>query len=151
MIKVISKYSDIRIQSIFAGKTDSLLIQLLRYTIVGGFAFIVDIGTLYILTEYFNVYYLLSACIAFILGLIINYILSVKWVFKHRAMNNRKLEFLLFTLIGIFGLMLNEFFLWIFTDILLIYYLLSKIITVAIVYLWNFFARKILLFNRQSF
>lgn len=145
-----NKYYLERIQYIFKGKTNSTLLQLFRYTFVGGFAFIVDFGTLYILTEYFNIHYLVSAGIAFIFGLIINYFLSVKWVFNNRTMENRLLEFFLFTLIGIVGLGLNELFLWILTDILLIYYLLSKIITAIIVYLWNFFARKIILFNKQT-
>lgn len=145
-----NKYYLEKIQSIFKGKADSTLLQLFRYTFVGGFAFIVDFGTLYILTEYFNIYYLVSAGIAFIFGLIINYFLSVKWVFNNRTMENRLLEFLLFTLIGLVGLGLNELSLWVLTDILLIYYLLSKIITTIIVYFWNFFARKILLFNKQT-
>jgi|ERR1035437_6358962 putative flippase GtrA len=136
--------------SVFKGKTDNTLLQLFRYTFVGGFAFLVDFGTLFILTEYFYIHYLISAGIAFILGLVINYILSVKWVFNSRALENRWLEFLLFSLIGLVGLGLNELFLWILTDILLIYYLLSKIITTFIVYFWNFFARKVMLFNRQK-
>ena len=145
-----NKFSLKKLQYIFVGKTNSTLLQLFRYTFVGGFAFIVDFGTLYILTEYFKVYYLVSAGVAFIFGLIINYFLSVKWVFNTRIMENRWLEFLLFTLIGIIGLGLNELFMWIFTDILVIYYLLSKIITTVIVYFWNFFARKILLFKKQE-
>jgi putative flippase GtrA len=147
---VSNKYNLERILPFFKGKTNSTLLQLFRYTFVGGFAFIVDFGTLYILTEHFNIHYLASAGIAFIFGLTINYFLSVKWVFNNRAMGNRLLEFLLFTLIGLVGLGLNELFLWILTDILLIYYLISKIITTVIVYLWNFFARKIILFNKQT-
>jgi putative flippase GtrA len=139
-----------KIQFIFKGKTDNTLLQLFRYTFVGGFAFLIDFGTLYILTEYFAVHYLISAAIAFILGLITNYVISVKWVFNSRILKNRWLEFFLFTLIGLVGLGLNELFLWILTDIFLIYYLLSKIITTVIVYLWNFFARKFLLFNKQT-
>jgi putative flippase GtrA len=142
-------YLDI-IKSIFKGKTNSTTLQLFRYTFVGGFAFLVDFSTLYFLTEYFNIYYLLSAGIAFTFGLIINYFLSVKWVFNSRAMKSRPLEFLLFTLIGLVGLGLNELFLWVLTDILIIYYLLSKIITTVIVYLWNFFARKYILFSKQT-
>jgi len=141
------QYLDI-VKSIFKGKTNSVLLQLFRYTLVGGFAFSVDIGTLFILTEYINIHYLLSAGIGFILGLITNYFLSVKWVFNSRAVENRLLEFLLFSFIGIIGLVLNELFLWILTDIILLYYLISKIITTIIVYLWNFFARKFILFNK---
>ena len=107
----------LKIQSLFKGKTNNTLLQLFRYTFVGGFAFLVDFGTLFVLTEYFKIYYLVSAGIAFILGLIINYILSVIWVFNSRAMENRLLEFLLFALIGLVGLGLNELFLWILTDI----------------------------------
>jgi putative flippase GtrA len=136
--------------SVFKGKTNNTLLQLIRYSFVGSFAFLVDFGTLFFLTEKFHVYYLFSAGIAFILGLIVNYFLSVKWVFSSRLMENRWLEFLLFSLIGLVGLGLNELFLWILTDILLIYYLLSKIITTFIVYFWNFFARKVILFNKQK-
>jgi putative flippase GtrA len=149
MIKAGNKHFLEKIRSIFIGETNSTLLQLFRYTFVGGLAFIVDFGTLYLLTEYFKIYYLVSAGIAFIFGLTINYFLSVKWVFNSRAMENRLLEFLLFALIGLIGLGLNELFLWILTDILLIYYLLSKIITTVIVYFWNFFARKFLLFKKQ--
>jgi putative flippase GtrA len=138
------------IQILFKEKTDKMLLQLLRYTFVGGFAFCIDFLTLFALTEYLNVYYLVSAGIAFINGLTVNYFLSVKWVFNERSMGNKYTEFFLFAFIGIVGLALNEFILWIFTDFLKIYYLISKIITAVIVYLWNFFVRKFLLFNRSK-
>jgi putative flippase GtrA len=149
MLKEGNKVSLGKIRYIFIGETNSTFLQLFRYTFVGGAAFIADFGILYILTEYFKIHYLISAGISFILGLLINYFLSVKWVFNSRAMKNRTLEFLLFTLIGLIGLGLNELFLWILTDVLLIYYLLSKIFTAIIVYFWNFFARKFLLFRNQ--
>jgi putative flippase GtrA len=131
------------------GKTNSTLLQLFRYTFVGGFAFLIDFGTLIILTECFHINYLVSAAIGFTFGLVVNYLLSIRWVFNRRAYDNRILEFLLFGLIGIIGLGLNELFIWILTDLLVIYYVLSKIITTIIVYLWNFFARKVFLFNEK--
>ena len=136
------------IQFVFKEKTDNTFLQLFRYTFVGGLAFAVDFGTLYILTAYLNVHYLISAGIAFIGGLIINYILSVKWVFNNRIMKNRLLEFLLFTLIGLVGLALNELFMWVLTDLFMIYYMLSKMITTFFVYFWNFFARKFIIFHQ---
>ncbi len=138
-----------KIQYVFKEKTNNTFLQLFRYTFVGGFAFLVDFGTLFTLTEFLKIHYLVSAGIAFIFGLIVNYFLSVKWVFNNRVMDNRLLEFLLFTLIGFVGLSLNELFLWILTDVFLIYYLFSKIITTAIVYFWNFFVRKLLLFSKK--
>lgn len=141
---------DSKIRSIFKVKTNNTLLQLFRYTFVGGFAFLVDFGTLFFLTEISHVHYLVSAGIAFIFGLTINYFLSVLWVFSSRTIESRLLEFFLFALIGLVGLGLTELLLWILTDILLIYYLFSKIITTIIVYFWNFFVRKIMLFNKQK-
>lgn len=135
-------------RKIFREKTDRTLFQLVRYTFVGGLAFIVDFCTLWILTEYLSLHYLVSAAIAFILGLVTNYFLSTGWVFNRHKLSDRKIEFIIFALIGLAGLGLNELFLWILTDLAGIYYLLSKILTAILVYLWNFFTRKMILFNK---
>jgi putative flippase GtrA len=134
--------------SVFRGKTDNTFLQLIRYTFVGGFAFLIDFGTLFMLTEYLDFHYLLSAGIAFTLGLVTNYLISIRWVFATRNFSNKKLEFIMFMVIGLVGLGLNELFIWIFTDLFAIYYLLSKILTTMLVYLWNFFARKMILFSK---
>jgi putative flippase GtrA len=134
-------------QKLLKDQTDKTRIQLFRYLFVGGAAFIVDFLSLYILTDFFGIYYLISAAIAFILGLFVNYILSVSWVFNKRKLDNRTFEFGIFAIIGIVGLGLNEVLLWFFTQELLIYYLLSKIFAAAIILFWNFFARKYLLFK----
>lgn len=139
-----------KIEYLFKGKTNNTLLQLFRYTFVGGFAFLADFGTLFFLTEFCHIHYLISAGIAFIVGLIVNYFLSIKWVFNGRAIESRLMEFFIFTLIGLIGLGLNELIIWFLTDILSIYYLLSKIITAFFVYFWNFFARKVILFNKSN-
>jgi len=135
------------LKSLFKGKTNNSFLQLFRYTFVGGFAFLVDFGILFTLTEFLNIHYLISACIAFLFGIITNYILSVKWVFNSNKIKNKWFEFLFFSLIGLVGLALNQILLWLLTDIFLLYYLLSKIITSFVLYFWNFYVRKIFLFN----
>jgi putative flippase GtrA len=135
------------VRALLWDKTDHTLLQLFRYTCVGGIAFLVDISTLFVLTEFFGIYYLISAAIAFLLGLITNYSASVLWVFKRHTLRSRFLEFVTFSLIGLLGLALNEFFLWFFTERIAIHYLLSKIISAFLVYLFNFTSRKIMLFR----
>ncbi len=131
-------------------KDDRTFIQFFRYTIVGGLAFIVDFGLLYILTEWCGILYLKSACISFVAGLTINYVLSKHYVFSYSTVNNHLLEFGIFALIGIIGLFFTELFMWLFTSILNFYYMLSKATTTVIVYLWNFLARKYILFNKKT-
>ncbi len=135
------------LNKLFIEKTDNTIIQLFRYTFVGGIAFIVDFSTLYLLTEFVGLHYLHSAAIAFILGLIINYILSILWVFKSRVINKKLFEFIIFAIIGIVGLGLNELIIWFSTEKINLYYLHSKLMSTAIVYFWNFLARKYILYK----
>ena len=137
-------------EKLLKDKTDNTLIQLFRYTFVGGIAFIFDFSTLYLLTEFFQVYYLISAAIAFLLGLTINYVLSIFWVFKTRVIKSKWLEFGIFALIGIIGLGLNELIIWTFTEYVGFHYMASKIVSTVIIYLWNFFTRKYILYNKKG-
>lgn len=132
---------------LFYGSTDKLLVQFVRYFFVGGLAFVVDFGLLYILTEYAGLHYLLSATLSFIAGLLVNYIISCLWVFNGSKFKNRLVEFLFFATIGVVGLALNDALIWLFTDCIGTHYMFSKIVAAAMVYLWNFFARKYLVFR----
>ena len=132
---------------LFYGSTDKLLVQFVRYFFVGGFAFVVDFGLLYILTEYAGLHYLLSATLSFIAGLLVNYIISCLWVFNGSKFKNRLVEFLFFAAIGVVGLALNDTLIWLFTDCIGTHYMFSKIVAASMVYLWNFFARKYLVFR----
>ena len=81
--------------------------------------------------------------------IVVNYLLSILWVFANHTQNNRWVEFLVFAIIGIFGLGLNEIIIYLGTDIVGLPYMLSKLISTAIVFFWNFFARKIILFKKK--
>ena len=129
---------------------NTLIEQFSKYVIVGGLAFMVDYGMLYALTEFAHLHYLLSATISFIIGLMVNYMLSIYWVFSERSISRRSLEFIIFAVIGIVGLALNNIVMYLFTDVADINYLISKLISAFIVLIWNFGARKLILFNKPE-
>lgn len=143
-------------------KTDNGIIQFIRYTFVGGVAFLVDFGTLSALTlfPFFCFHYILSSALSFILGLLLNYSLSIRWVFNKRTFENWKFEFTVFSSIGLIGLAFNSLFIWFFTDTFFlvvvkienmqIRILSAKIISTVFVYIWNFFARKMILFTQKE-
>jgi putative flippase GtrA len=136
------------IQNLISEKTDNLLIQLFRYTFVGGIAFVVDFGLLFLLTDYGGLHYQCSAALSFIAGLGVNYLLSIRWVFHAEPEGrNQVADFLMFAAIGVIGLLLNALIIYLCTELLGIYYLLSKIISTIIVFLWNFLGRRFILSN----
>lgn len=135
------------IRKIFFNQSNNTLLQLFRYTFVGGLAFMIDFGLLFALTEYAGFHYLFSATISFVAGLIVNYLLSKVWVFTRSTIAKRELEFLIFAVIGIIGLLINNLFLWLLTNVIGLWYMLSKVLVTIITYLWNFFVRKLILFR----
>ena len=126
---------------------NALFQQLGRYTFVGAIAFAFDFVSLFALTHFGGVHYLVAAGISFLIGLFVNYALSIKWVFTRRSIGDKRIEFLLFAGIGLAGLGLNELLIWIFTEIARLHYLVSKIVSTVFVYFGNFFARKYSLFR----
>lgn len=134
-------------QSVFIQRTSRLSSQFIRYTFVGGIAFVVDASLLFALTRYLGVHYLISAAFGFCMGLALNYTLSILWVFDRRSIENKFKEFAIFTLIGIVGLGFNEVFLWLFTEFCAFHFMISKFFATIFVYLWNFFVRRYLLFR----
>lgn len=131
-------------------KRNRISVQMFKYVIVGGVAFLLDFSMLYVLTEYLHIYYILSATAAFIAGLLCNYLMSVFWVFHERALSNRLAEFLVFSLIGVIGLLLNDGLIWSLTEVGRLHYLSSKVLAAAVIFFWNFFARRQLLFISRA-
>ena len=140
---------DLSFSKLFRDDTDNIFIQFFRYLFVGGFAFLVDFFLLYFFSDFCGIYYLISAVLSFVISLIVNYLISIQWVFYKNQIDNKFIEFNVFSLIGIVGLLFTEILLYLFTDVLGLYYLISKIISAAIVMFWNFIARRIMFYGRE--
>ena len=86
---------------------------------------------------------------SFIIYVLVNYIMSTKWVFNQDNIDNKVLEFNLFLLISAIGLVFTEILLWLFTDVFGLYYLISKVISAIIVMFWNFIARRVMFYGKD--
>ncbi len=126
-------------------KTENLLIQIFKFGIVGGIAFLIDYIVLFCCKEFIGLSVLLSAAIAFTVSVIYNYIASVKWVFDVNKEKSAKKNFVIFIILSIIGLIITEIIMWIGSDIMKINYLIVKIIATVIVMVFNFITRKIFL------
>lgn len=137
------------IDTLFKQPTDNIYLQFFRYIFVGGTAFVVDFFFLYFFSDICGIYYLISGVLSFIISVLVNYIMSTKWVFNQDSINSRVIEFNLFLLISTIGLIFTEILLYFFTDIIGLYYLVSKIIAAIIVLFWNFIARRVMFYGKD--
>lgn len=121
-----------------------LISQFFKFGVVGVIAFIVDYLSLYLLTEFLNVYYLISSIISFLLSIIVNYILSIKWVFDIKKKQSFK-DVIIFTLLSAIGLLINLLVMYLSVEVFKIRYMTGKLIATFIVMIWNFVTRKMFL------
>ena len=137
------------IKGLLLEPTEDSFLQFFRYIFVGGASFVTDYVLLYIITE-IGVNYLVSGVISFIAGLCVNYALTKLLVFSKKTTGAEKAkEFSVFAIIAVLGLFLTELLMWLFTEKLSWYYMISKAIAAIIVLFWNFFMKKILLYKKK--
>lgn len=122
-----------------------LLQQVMAFGLVGFIAFVIDYGLLVFLTEIVGIHYLISATVSFTVSVVFNYLASMKFVFTHRDDMSRRREFIIFVVLSVIGLGLNDLIMWIGTDVCRITYFVTKIGATALVMVWNFVTRKVFL------
>ena len=136
-------------RQLFKEKTANIWVQLFRYGLSGFAATAVDFLILTILTEFFGEdLLLLWTAIAFISGLSVTYILSTHWVFDSHRFKSKAAEATAFLSFGVVGLLLTEFFMWLLAEKIDMFYLLSKLIASVLVFIWNFTAKKFIVFHK---
>lgn len=129
--------------------TNNNYVLLFRYGIVAGVSLSIDIFILILLVEYAHLHYLLAASISFCLGAAVNFTLSIKWIFINPRVKSIQYEFLGVIAVALVGLALNTAIIWALTALVGIFYLYSKILSAVIVFFWNFFVRKQLMYKEN--
>ena len=126
-----------------------LIIQLFKFGIVGVIALLIDVGVLLFLREILHIDVLIASAVSFCVSVTANYILSMLFVFESKD-NNKAREFLIFVVLSIGGLLLNQLIMWLGTDIFSIYYMWVKIFALLFVPIYNFVTRKIFLEKKDK-
>jgi putative flippase GtrA len=127
-----------------------LIAQILKFGVVGLIAFAIDFALLLFLTEVGGLNYLISATIAFAVAVVFNYFASVRFVYTVTNPAPAGRQFVIFIILSIIGLVLNNLCMWFGVEFLAIDYRITKVIATVIVMVYNFISRKLLLEQRPS-
>jgi putative flippase GtrA len=118
------------------------------YAAASGVALAVDVGILTVLVKYFSWWYLAAAATSFVAGLILAYVLSLRWAFTKRRLKNERAEFAAFAALGLAGLIINGAVMFGCVRLLGLHYLAAKGAASGCTFLSNFVSRRQLLFTR---
>ena len=145
-----------------------LIDQILKFGVVGIISFIVDfVITMAVSTGLrqgagmgTSQAALIGAFFGFVVSVVVNYILSMKYVFERRDDLDRKKEFIIFVVLSVFGLGINELIILFCIDIVYanwawLHALVgatagAKMVATAVVMVYNFVTRKSFLENKKT-
>lgn len=150
-------------------KRNKLIKQILKFGVVGGLSFVIDFVITLIVSAIMRAAgssvetaAAVGGIFGFCISLIFNYIMSMKFVFERKDDMNRGKEFLIFTLLSVVGLILNEVILYYGVVVCnsVIPQLVEsqpslvtagvKIVATGVVMVYNFISRKMTLEKKPS-
>lgn len=136
----------------------NLLNQIIKFGIVGGFCFLIDFGITTGFTNLLGIHYLISKFLGFVVSAVVNYLLSIKFVFTQKKEMDKKKEFTVFLILSAFGLLINEIVMFVCIDGIYAHsegmkklisdanmVALSSVLATGIVMVYNFISRKLFL------
>ena len=87
----------------------------------------------------------ISSILGFLAGAVVNYILNYHFTFKSKACHNETGPKFFFVVV--IGFCINYLVMYALINLLALNYILSQIISTALVLFWNFFASRFWVFN----
>ena len=139
-----------------------LVEQIIKFGLVGVLCTLIDFAC-YTGCNVIGIPYLISGIIGFTVSVIFNYILSMKYVFERREDISRRREFVVFVILSVIGLTLNEFLLYVCVDLIYmqmawlqemfnrdIAEIVAKICATVVVMIYNFVSRKLILEKKEN-
>lgn len=144
----------------FFQKNKKLILEFLRYVVVGGVSAVIDMGV-----NFAMLFYILggtkddkglvaaSVAVGFIVGLAVNFILSNIFVFKEKEQQEKGKTlgaFLIYVLVGIIGFALTELLTILGTLVIGdggFWYLVLTCFVKGVVLIWNYVGRKIFVYR----
>jgi putative flippase GtrA len=127
------------------------LIELRNYFLVSCCALLADVSVLLLLTQQFAIRYLIASTVSFVVGGMLAYQLSIRFVFPgHEADGVRYNDQALFILLGIIGLAINGLVMTLAIEFAHAPLLVAKGAAAGCTFFGNYWTRRRWVFSRQT-
>ena len=118
----------------------------MKFGVVGFLCFFIDYGIMVALVELAGLQELWASACSFTVSVVVNYILSITVVFDTDKNANQAKQFVVFVILSLIGLGLNQLIMWGGVAWLKQYmdraYMIVKIFATGVVMVYNFISRK---------
>ena len=122
----------------------------IKYLIAGGTAAFTDLSLLYIATDILGIWYLFSACLAFVVAFFVSFFLQKFWTFRDNDQEQIYKQLGAYLAVALANFTLNAALMYIFVDGLRIWYMLAQFMISGLIACESYFVYKLLIFNREN-
>lgn len=122
--------------------------KIMRFLVVGASSTLIELVLLYVLVEYGQIDLFIAIIIVFVVAVIHSFVLNKIWTFGDTSGKYKRL-FVKFLIVSSVWFVLTLFWMYVFTILLGIYYIFSKILTTVLVVIWNFLWNKMWTFRHK--
>jgi putative flippase GtrA len=128
----------------------SSVARITRFLISGGTAAIMNLTVLYACTDLLHFWYVYSAGIAFILGLLVSFTLQKFWAFQHADTNRIHVQFAAYTALQIVNLAIDTAGIYLLVEYFGLWYILAQVFLLAVISVWTYFIFNRVLFRQKN-
>jgi len=121
--------------------------QFIKFTIVGTVNTLIDLTALYCFVEYLHINVILASVLSFLIAATNSFFFNKTWTFKNSSLKYRN-QVLKFMIVSGIGLTLNTISMYVFVQLIGLWYMFSKVLTSGIVLIWNFLGNKFWTFSK---
>jgi putative flippase GtrA len=119
---------------------------LFKYVVSGGSSAVMNVGTLYALTEYAHIHYLVSAVIAFFVAFFMSFLLQKFWTFKDVGTEGMHRQMMWYLLLSLANLGINILLIYSLVEFVHLWYVAAAITSGALLAISNYFIYKHVIF-----
>ena len=113
-----------------------------KFIIAGGIATLVDFSLLFVFTDIFKIWYVLSASLAFMFAFVISFHLQKFWTFRDGSRHKIYKQVFIYFLVTFSSLIINAIGMYILVEYFNIWYMLAQVIIGGFLAGGNFFIYK---------
>ena len=124
--------------------------EFIKFAMVGVVNTIIHLSVLYVLTEFFLIWYILSSFLAFLVAVTNSFIMNTLWTFKKDIKRKTVTKYGKFFIVSVVTALSNLFFIYVFTEFSGLWYMLSQFIAIVLTLMINFIGNKFWTFNENE-
>ena len=125
------------------GKFSLFVAQTIKYFLVGGIGVGVNLGLLYVLTDFLGIWYILSQGIAIAVSITNNFFLHRYWTFKNEISEPKTLErYVKFFIVSVIGMGIQLGLTFMLVENYAIYYLSAAVLSIIVAGAFNYLVNR---------